>query len=411
MTINLITYTSALDQIVSSAQIHEKLLSELELQFNVKYYNYTELEKVPKDEFTILFIATGGVEQLIAQDIEKLPRPIVFLADGLQNSLASVLETSTWLRERGIKNEILHGDIFDIKKRIINLSINFHAQHRLKQQKIGVLGSPAPWAISSGVDYYLAKQRWGIDFINIPLSQIYDRYNSISEEDVSTTCTNFLSRSYACNGTTPTALINSMKYYKAVKQICQEENLTAITLNCYKTLADIGITGCLTNAILNDEGITAGCEGDLQTIFTLVMIKALTNQQGFMCNPSQIDIKENKIVLGHCSIGTKQTSHFILRNHFGSKESIAIQGILPLGEYTLLKCGGECLDKYFVSSGYILENTETEANSRTEIRFKMNEDSSYFLKNPLSNHHVMIRGNHEKAIQSFLETYSCKRIR
>lgn len=411
MTINLIAYTSSLDQLASSAQDHQKLLNELEIQFSVKYYKHTDLAKIPKDQFSVLFIATGGVEELIAQDVEELPRPIVLLADGLQNSLAAALEASTWLRERGLKNEILHGDIQQIKERILNLAINFHAQQRLKQQRIGVLGAPAPWVIASSVDYYLAKQRWGIEFVNIPLTRIYDTFDKISEDDVSTLCTHFISTAYACNGSTPTALINSMRFYKAVKQICEEEGLTAVTLNCYKTLKDIGVTGCLANALLNDEGIIAGCEGDMQTIFTLVMIKALTGEVGFMCNPSEVDVKENKIVMGHCSIGTKQTSHFVLRNHFLTKNAISIQGILPLGEFTILKCGGECLDKYFVSSGYILQNTEKELSSRTEVLFKMNEDASYFLRNPLSNHHVMIRGNHEGLIQSFLETYSCKRVR
>src|SRR5699024_1726295 len=106
----------------------------------------------------------------------------------------------TWLRERGLKNEILHGDIQQIKERILNLAINFHAQQRLKQQRIGVLGAPAPWVIASSVDYYLAKQRWGIEFVNIPLTRIYDTFDKISEDDVSTLCTHFISTAYACNG-------------------------------------------------------------------------------------------------------------------------------------------------------------------------------------------------------------------
>ena len=69
MTINLIAYTSSLDQLASSAQDHQKLLNELEIQFSVKYYKHTHLAKIPKDQFSVLFIATGGVEELIAQDV------------------------------------------------------------------------------------------------------------------------------------------------------------------------------------------------------------------------------------------------------------------------------------------------------------------------------------------------------
>lgn len=410
MTINLITYASGLDKLTTTTKIHEKTLAELEIQFEVKYFNPTEIEHIPKENLSILFVASGGVEQQIAKDIERLPRPIILLADGLQNSLAAALEVSSWLRERGIKNEILHGDIFDIKKRIVHLGINYNVQNQLKTQRIGVFGTPAPWAIASGVDYFLAKQRWGVEFVNIPLMRLYELYNQITDEEVSTLCTNFSSTAYSSQEITPKALVKSMKLYKAIRQICEEEQLTGTTLNCYKTLAELGVTGCVANSLLNNEGIVSGCEGDLQTIFTLIMSRSLTRQTGFMCNPNKIDFKENKLILGHCSIGTQQTSHFILRNHFSGKDTITIQGLLPLGEYTLIKCGGECLDKYFVSSGYLLDNTETESSSRTEVLFKMNESADYFLRNPLGNHHVMVRGNHESLFKSFLEAHSCKRI-
>ena len=410
MTINLITYISSLDKVASLAHIHEELLTELELHFTVKYHKHTELDQIPSDEFSLLFVASGEVEQLITQDIEKLPRPIVFLVDGLHNSMAATLETSTWMRERGIKNEILHNDLPWVMQRIQTLATNFHAQHRLKQQKIGVIGPAAPWSIASSVDYFLTKQRWGINFINIPMSRVVDIYKEVTVDQVSNLCTNFLSTAYASSDITPLALSNAMRFYIAVKQVCDEDGLTAVTFNCFQSLEELGITGCLAFSILNDKGIVAGCDGDLQTVFTMVMIKALTGESGFMCSPSQIDTKENKVVLGHCSIGTKQASHFVLRDHYASKKAVTVQGILPLGEFTLLKCGGECLDKYFVTSGYILENTQTEPSSRTEVLFKMNRDASYFLRNALSNHHVMIRGNHEAIISSFLETYACKRV-
>lgn len=411
MTINLIIYASSLDNLPSIGLDHQNLLNELELQFKIKYFKHTDLEDIPKEEFSVIFLATGGIEQLVAQDIEKLPRPIVLLADGLHNSLASALEISTWLRERGIKNEILHGDINIIKRRLFTLGTNFHAQHRLKQQRIGILGTPTPWLIASDVDYFLAKQRWGIDFINYPLQRVYDIFDSITDDEVSNECTEFLANASACHGSNPQALIRSMRFYKAVKQLCDEDKLDGITLNCYKTLKDIKTTGCVANSLLNSEGIIAGCEGDLQALFTMIMLKSLTGETGFMCNPIRVDIENDKIILGHCSIAINQVNQYIVRDHFSSKNSLSVQGILPLGEATLVKCGGECLDEFFVTSGSIIENTSTGTDSRTEVLFKLDSSASYFLNNPLGNHHVMIRGNFEKEINSFLQTYSCRRVK
>ena len=38
----------------------------------------------------------------------------ILLADGMQNSLAAALEISAWLRSRGMKSEILHGELSEI---------------------------------------------------------------------------------------------------------------------------------------------------------------------------------------------------------------------------------------------------------------------------------------------------------
>lgn len=411
MNINLVSYTSTLDKLNQDFQVHQVLLNELELNYSINYFTHAELEHVPLGTFTLIFVATGGVEHLIVKDIEKLPRPIVMLTDGLQNSLPAALETSTWMRQRGIKNEILHGDIAYLKKRIDALGKNFTAQLKIKQERIGVIGTPSPWLLSSGVDYFLVKQRWGLNFNQIPLARAYDYFKQIADKDVLDEVNYFKNNALGCKGCNDKAIINSMRFYKAIRQICDEEQFTAITINCYKSLEDIGVTGCLANSLLNDQGILTGCEGDLQALFTLVMLRSLTGETGFMCNPNKIDMNQNKLILGHCSIGTSQVKNYIIRDHFASPKSVAIQGILPLGESTLVKCGGECLDEYFVSAGSIIDNTSFEKTSRTEVVFKQNEPVSYFLKNPLGNHHILIRGDYQNTIESFMDNYSCKRVK
>ena len=54
------------------------------------------------------------------------------------------------------------------------------------------------------------------------------------------------------------------------------------------------------------------------------------------------------IILAHCTIGIAQTEQFIIRNHFETESGIGIQGILPTGDVTIVKCGGECLDEYYL---------------------------------------------------------------
>lgn len=409
MTINLITFASILHKQVSVRNSHETLLNELEKYFTVKLTDCEHIGKLPQDEFCIIFIATGGVERQVVQCFEQLPRPTVILADGMQNSLAAALEVSSWLRTRGMKSEILHGETTGIIQRIQVLYSNFRAQRSLIGLRIGVIGAPASWLVASHVDYLLSKRRWGVEYVDIPLERIYKIYERITDNEVGASCAAVASQALACREGTPEDMLKAMRMYRAVKRICKEEELSALTLSCFKLIEQTGTTGCLALSMLNDEGIIAGCEGDLQSVFTLLVAKAVTGKTGFMANPSMISARSNEIVLAHCTIGLKQTERYIIRNHFETESGIGIQGLLPTGDVTLVKCGGECLDEYYLSTGTLTENTNYINMCRTQVRVKMNTPADYFLKTPLGNHHILLQGNYEETLNEFLQAHSCKR--
>ncbi len=410
ITIHLITFTSALQKQTSTYKLHEVLLSELEKFFTVKIVDYKNINSLNENDFKILFIATGGVEKLVVQCLESLPHPMILLTDGLQNSLAASLEISYWLQSKGMKAEILHGEVQTIVQRINLHYNNFKAQKAISGKRIGVLGTPSSWLIASGVDYLLTKRRWKIEYMDIPLETVTKRYELITEDEVGEQTATIAKKALACREATSADMIKAMRLYKAIKKVCEEEKLDAITLSCFKLIDQLGTTGCLALSLLNDEGILAGCEGDLQAIFTLLAVKATTDQTGFMANPAQLNIKKNEILFAHCTVSTNIVEKFILRNHFESESGVAIQGILPTGEVTVVKCGGECLDEYFVSSGMLIENTNYVNVCRTQVRVKLDHPADYFLRNPLGNHHIVVMGNHEDALNSFFASNGCKRV-
>ena len=410
MVINLITFASLLHKQASVRSSHEVILTELEKYFTVNFVDYQDISKLTPNDFGILFIATGGVERLVIQHFESLPRPTILLADGMQNSLAAALEISSWLRGRGMKSEILHGELSEIIKRIFVLHSNFKAQRSLFGVRIGVMGTPSSWLIASNVDYLLAKRRWGVEYTDIALERIYEYFEQTTDEEVGEACAHLAGKALACREATPEDMIKAMRLYRAIKRIVEEEKLSAITLSCFRLIGQTGTTGCLALALLNDEGIIAGCEGDLQSIFTMLAAKVLTGKSAFMANPSMINARTNEIILAHCTVGIKQTEQFIIRNHFETESGIGIQGILPTGDVTIVKCGGECLDEYYLTSGTLTENTNYINMCRTQVRIKLNSPADYFLKNPLGNHHILLHGNYVQMLDEFLQANSCKRI-
>lgn len=410
MIVNLITFASMLHDRTTVLGCHEVLLAELEKYFTVNFIDYKDMDRLTADDFSLVFIATGGVERMVIQHFDHLPRPTILLADGMQNSLASALEIAAWLHGRGIKTEILHGELTEIIKRIFVLHSNFTAQRKLWGSRIGVMGTPSSWLIASSVDYLLCKQRWGIEYTDIPLERIYDNYRTVTDEEVGEACADLASRALACREATPEDMLKAMRLYRAIRKVVDEENLAALTLSCFRLIDVTGTTGCLALSLLNDEGIIAGCEGDLQSVFTMLAVQVLTGRPSFMANPSMINARTNEVVFSHCTIGLRQTERFILRSHFETQRGIGIQGIVPTGDVTLVKCGGECLDEYYLSTGTLTENTNYINMCRTQVRVLMDTPAGYFLKNPLGNHHIVLHGNYRTVLDEFFQVNGCKKI-
>ena len=410
MTIHLITFASALLKQQSVLSSHEVILNELEKYFTVRIIDPDHIRLLMPSDFAIVFIASGGVERMVISRFEQLPRPTVILADGMQNSLASALEVHSWLRSRGMQSEILHGNLTGIIKRLLVLHQNFKAANALRGTRIGVIGTPSPWLIASGADYLLAKRRWGVNFVDIPLEQLVERYEQVTDDEVGDLTAHVASHALACRESTPEQLLKAMRCYEALRQLAQEQRLNALTLSCFKLIDLIGTTGCLALSLLNDAGITAGCEGDLQTVFTMHVARTITSQPGFMANVSLIHDTSNEVVLAHCTVGLKQTEQYILRNHFETESGIGIQGLLPTGDITLLKIGGESLDEYYLNTGTLTENTNYINLCRTQVKVRLDGSVNYFYRHPLGNHHVLLSGNHATLLNGFLQGFGCRKV-
>ena len=255
MNLYLITFQSSLNRIESVYDCHKDLFVEIEKFFTLHLVPYTEAASIPADAYRMAFIASGGVEKMVTQHFELLPYPIHLLTDGQQNSLAASLEIATWIRSKGMKVHIIHGTIPNMVKQLIDHHKAFAAQREVRGKRIGVVGYSSPWLVASNVDYLLAKRRWGIEFIDIPMEEVYCLFYQIKDDDIGYEASVFANRAIACREGTPEDLLKAMRLYQAVKIICEKKKLDAVTLSCFSLIEKLGTTGCLALALLNDEGI------------------------------------------------------------------------------------------------------------------------------------------------------------
>ena len=349
-------------------------------------------------------IATGGVENLFKRiwssiDVETMCGPsrqktVTMIADGRNNSLAAALEILTYLGNIGVEGGILHGT----NDEIITAIVETHGRASLRG-RIGLFGQPSDWLIASGVDRDYLLQHYGIETLDIDLQRLIEGIKTVSPTEALKVAQAMEKRSKTIKEPTDVDMLEAAKAYLAIKRICQEERLDAMTIRCFDIVKACGTTSCLALALLNDEGIVAGCEGDMQTLMSMYLAKRLCSEVAFMANPSQLTDKTS--MLAHCTIPLTMCDETVVRSHFESGIGVAIQGLVPLTDYTLFKWGGPNLDRYFVTEAQAIEAPYSNHFCRTQITLNVNL-KPYLLQHSIGNHHVIIRGRHANEIRQFM---------
>jgi L-fucose isomerase-like protein len=189
----------------------------------------------------------------------------------------------------------------------------------------------------------------------------------------------------------------------------EQYHLDAFTLNCFDLIPTTRTTGCVALALLNQEGIPAGCEGDEQTLLTMLAVQAATGEMTFMANPSKIlDNAAHEMVFAHCTIAPAMTDRYIVRDHYESLSGVAVEGIFDPMDMTIVKCGGKNMERYFISHARLLECTSNPNMCRTQLRLRLDEPLDYFLERSIGNHHVIVRGDHVERLATVLRMLGAK---
>ena len=369
---------------------------------SVETHSCASLQTLPD----AVMIATGGVENLFkriweAIDVEMMcapsrPKNVTMIADGRNNSLAAALEILTYLGNNGMEGRIVHGT----NDEIVSTFVETHGRISLLQGRIGLFGQPSDWLIASNVDRDFILKRFGIETIDIDLQRLIEGIKAVPEAEAVKIAQDIVKRAKNVREPSYTDMVKAAKAYLAIKQICQENCLDALTIRCFDIVKVCDTTSCLALALLNDEGIVAGCEGDMQTLLSMLLAKRLCGEPAFMANPSKLT--DTTSMLAHCTIPLTMCDETVVRSHFESGIGVAIQGLLPLTDYTLFKWGGPQLDRYFVTEGKATETPYSEHFCRTQITLDINL-KPYLLQHSIGNHHVIIRGRHAEKIHRFMQ--------
>ncbi|MBQ8968245.1 MAG: hypothetical protein IJ064_00725 [Bacteroidaceae bacterium] len=387
MNIAIYTLTSQLHDEEAVAASTREFLSSLGIEYEMKGADYADYGQ---SVLSLIYVRTGGTEGIfktLLPQLQKAGGPFYLLTSGTSNSLAASMEILSYLRQQGLQGEILHGTAEYVRRRIDVLERVALAKRQLRGARLGIIGQPSDWLISSHADRDEVRRRLGIELIDIPMDEVLQ----------------------ALPGEVEAGLPGAEKIYEALKRVTEDNRLQGFTIRCFDLLSAVHNTGCLALARLNSQGLrvgeqssgmglVAGCEGDVPAMLSMMIVRSLTGVSGFQANPARIDPEQGEMTLAHCTIPLDMVERYELDTHFESGIGVGIRGYMREGDVTLFKVSGD-LRRHFVAEGTLLRNEARPNLCRTQQVIRLDDPSlmQYFLTDPIGNHHIVVPG-HVKAL-------------
>ena len=392
-------------------------------------------------------VISSGPSSVIPTERQRAEKShFTLLTSGESNSLAASMEILSFLRLRGLSGEIIHGTPASVAARLASLALPSTpfpsskispraplgrndksavlsssavissevekslpvegAERLLEGVRLGVVGRPSDWLISSDVDYAKARERFGVEIIDISMDELLDeiRVGGFSIPDAIR-----LNPLNAPKYGVPFKagdFDKALEIYGALSRIVRKYSLQGLTLRCFDLLGTVGSTGCMALAILNAEGITATCEGDVPAMVTMAIASRIAGTPGFQVNLSRI--REEGFLFAHCTVPLNIVDNYCYDTHFESGIGVAVHGEFSKGPVTLFKVGAG-MDRFFVAEALLESNPYDKNLCRTQVVLRPDMPApaepatanlaAYFLREPLGNHHVIIPGRHAADIK------------
>ena len=371
--IAIYTLTSELHDEAAVGTVTKEFLGSLGITYEFRGNDYADYGS---HTLSLIYVRTGGTEgiflRLLPQLLEKSQRPFYLLTSGKSNSLAASMEILSYLQQHDLRGEIIHGSAEYIARKIRVLEKVGEARQWLDGARLGIIGKPSDWLISSQADYEVVRQRLGIELVDIPMQELLD---SVVDGDI----------------------------YGALKTLIGRHRLQGFTLRCFDLLTALRDTGCMALAKLNAEGYVAGCEGDVPAMLSMMMVRSLLGVSGFQANPARIDPEKGEMLFAHCTIPLDMVERYELDTHFESGIGTGIRGYMKEGPVTIFKLSGD-LTRHFIAEGQLVRNESKPDLCRTQqvISLSDKRQADYFLTQPIGNHHIIMPGHQRALLESLI---------
>jgi L-fucose isomerase-like protein len=254
-------------------------------------------------DLLVSVVITWSFDSLHLTILKRVPLPLAVIAvPGIRSgSIVGAHQLGSLLSDLGKEYAVFYGPEDDPKtyQPITAYALAAAARLRLEMGKLGFVGRRTPGMTPIAFDEVEITRRFGPLMELFGWEEIEELAQAVSKGDVSAQ----MDRLRAAAGSmdsSEASLEHSVRLLVALRELARRNRILAYGIGCYPHYAG---RACLTVGMLTEDGIPAGCEGDLNSALAMYLLQSFTGAPAHFGEILEVNEEQNSIVTSHCGCG------------------------------------------------------------------------------------------------------------
>jgi hypothetical protein len=209
-------------------------------------------------------------------------------------------------------------------------------------------------------------------------------------------------------------ILQAARHYFAAKQLLADHQADGLTSVCLHVCGKVG-TPCLGYSKLMDEGTPAGCESDIGSAMTMLLIHKLLGRPGYMADPL-VDTSKNLFVNAHCNCPTRLEGFgaprqpYVVRSHHAGGHWVSLQVLWRVGQpFTLVRF--QRPDLLLVDRAKVVCNYESPPSAACITNVGAVVEGAEDDPHKVAGFHVLqVYGDHTAQLRAYAQLYGLEAV-
>ncbi len=213
-------------------------------------------------------------------------------------SIVGAQQLGCVLTDLGVKHALFYGALGDegITQSTANFAKACGVVSQMRGAKFAVVGRRTEGMTPIAVDEIEILRLFGLRLIHLGMDELHFWVENVSPTKAENVWEDIANRATSIQCAREEA-IEAVRNYLALKEIIKKHNLQGLAIGSYPYCQG---RMCLPIALLNQEGIATGCEGDVNSTLAMFILGLLSEGPVHFGEMLDVNEEDNTIISSHC---------------------------------------------------------------------------------------------------------------